>query len=297
MAKKKKKRKVFSLERMVDKQIRRVLVRGQRFGDFDQIRQRHFWSTYLFAYGQEVIPAGPYDIFKATPSQVGQGYPTNVPLTLLETNWRNSGRVPDNQNVVITELGCTVKRPGVVLNSNKDGSDIPVTAIYPNLRGRFTGADGLGAPQVNPVRGITPDDAARFLYGTVLEMTFLTNAVPLGLCADFSQSAGIHSFNAGVIDGNWPPDPQEFETAQDYTELGDPVNGVPAAAFRRKLEVPILLQHGETMGMRLNVPRDLSMNSTGGLIVSDQSTPDQGGAGWLELRVDWWASESFVEYS
>jgi hypothetical protein len=294
--KKKKKGKVFSLERMVDKQIARVLQRGQRFGDFDQIRQRHFWSTYLFPYGQNSIPAGQYDLFKATPSQTGQGYPTNVPLTLLETNWRNSGRVPDNQNLVITEIGCTPLRPGVVFNSKEDGSGIPVTAIYPNLPGRMTGADALGAPSVNPMRAIAPDDAARFLYGTVLEMSYLTNNVPLGLCADFSQSAGVHSFNAGVLE-EWPPDVNDYLTAFGYTELGDPVNGVPAAAFRRKLEVPILLQHGETMGMRLNIHRDLNMLSTGGFIPADGTSPDQGGAGWIALRVDWWATESFVEYS
>jgi hypothetical protein len=38
-------------------------------------------------------------------------------------------------------------------------------------------------------------DAQSILYGTVLEFQFLTNNVPLGLCADFSQSAGCYGFS------------------------------------------------------------------------------------------------------
>ena len=56
------------LQRMVERQIARVLTRGQRFAKFDQIRQRHFWSTYLFAPGGgNPIASAPYDVFKATP--------------------------------------------------------------------------------------------------------------------------------------------------------------------------------------------------------------------------------------
>jgi hypothetical protein len=291
-----KKKKVFSIRKMVGRQIEKVLARGQRFEQFDQIRQRHFWSTYLFPYGQGVIPAGQYDVFKIIAGQTGQGYPTDVPLTIKETNWKNSGRVPDNQNFAITEIGVTVQRPAPVFNGNQDGTNIPATSVFPHLNGRFTGADGLGSPQVQPRRSIAPDDASRFLYGTVLEMQYLTNNVPLGLCADFSQSAGVVSFNNGVIEDY--PQAADVFSRDEWVTTGDPTNGTPAAAFRRKLEVPILLQHGETMGMRLNIHRDLVMMSTGGSIVGGvPPNPDQGGAGWLEARVDWFATESFVEYS
>lgn len=264
----------FSLRKMVDRQIDEVLRRGQRYDAFDQIRQRHFWSTFLFAYGDGPIESGAVDIFKVIPGGVGQGYPTNVPLTLRETNWRNVGRVPDNQNFVITELGCTVMRPSA---QSPNGPDIPLNSIFANLPPTVQAA-------VNPLLPINPDDAARILYGMVLEMSFLTNNVPLGWCSDFSQSGGIHAFDP-QLDTEYPGPGSPGQPTED-NQLGDPVNGTPAAAFRRKLEVPILLQHGETMGMRLNVHRPITLRNN-----------LQGGAGWAEVRVDWWATESFVEYS
>ena len=257
-----------SLKAMVQRQVARVLERGSRLERFDQLRSRHFWSTYLFAYGAgNQIAAGTYDVFKAIPSQTGQGYPTNVPLSLRETNWLNSGRVPDNQNFVITEMGVTVMRPPAV---DAGLANVPPNGIYANIPAPIQALIAHG-------NALHPQDVANILYGTVLEMQFLTNAVPLGLCADFSQSAGIREFQ-GIEAGT--------ELAAAITAGGDPTNGIPAAAFRRKLEVPILLQHGETMGMRLNVHRNI-----------DTATLAQGGAGWAEVRVDWWAHESFAEKS
>lgn len=254
-----------SLKEMVQKQVSRVLERGSRLERFDQLRSRHFWSTYLFAYGAgNDIAQGPYDVFKAIPSQTGQGYPTNVPLTLRETNWLNSGRVPDNQNFVITEIGCTIMRPPAC-----DAAvplEAPLNGIWSNL------APAIQA-LVNPYTPLHPTDVANIAYGTVLEMQFLTNSVPLGLISDFSQSAGLREFHT-------------FTNSTVPHISGDPTMGVPAAAFRRKLEVPILLQHGETMGMRLNIHKPI-------LTLPLAS----GGAGWAEIRVDWWAHESFAEKS
>jgi hypothetical protein len=267
---------------MVERQVTKVLERGQRYGRFDQIRQRHFWSSYLFAgFAGTSIPAGTYDVFKTIPGGIGQGY--NVPLTNRETNWLGAGRVPDNQNFAITELGVTLTRPP----ANPQGTPVHVPgAAFTNAPQNGIAAS-MNAGQVAAINGlapILPVDAQSILYGTVLEFSFLTNNVPLGLCADFSQSAGAFGFattpyvnadanaaRSSIIEG-LPP--------------GDPTNGIPAAAFRRKLEVPILLQHGEAMGMRLNIPRAIPIQSLA-----------QGSSGWFELRIDWWASESFVEHS
>jgi hypothetical protein len=267
------------LEQMVSRQVSRVLERGTRAERFDQLRSRHFWSSYLFIGDttDNTIASGQYDIFKIIPSASGQGYPTNLPLTLRETNWLNGGRVPDNQNFVITEIGVTVKRPPAVDANGLAGipANPPSNGIWSNLTVAQQAYITAGAQN----RAVNPFDSMAMLYGTVLEMSFLTNNVPLGLCADFSQSAGVyspHSFlgpAADVVPGQ-------------QSQMGDMSNGVPAAAFRRKLEVPILLQHGENMGMRLNIPRPISLVS-----------PANGGTGWLELRVDWWAHESFVEKS
>lgn len=287
----------FSLKESIENQIQKVLTRGQRFARFDQIRQRHFWSSYLFLSGAgQQIPAGAYDIFKSVPGFIGQGYP--VPLTTRETNWLGTGRVPDNQNFVINEIGVTVKRPPATpqllgppdedFTFHSPGSDFsnpPSNGI----------AAGLNATQVSRVNGLAPvhpQDAQALLYGTVLEMSFLTNNVPLGLCADFSQSGGLYGktstpFAPSNLSAGWSGTPDGSDAFPGGAfPAGDPVNGIPAAAFRRKFEIPILLQHGEQMGMRLNIPRPIRLQ-----------TLEVGGSGWLELRVDWWATESFVELS
>ncbi len=137
-----------------------------------------------------------------------------------------------------------------------------------------------------PARAVHPTDAANFLYGAVLEMGYLTNFVPVGLCSDFSQSSGTYSQEGGVA-GNAFNAANEFaDTDGDTAQFCAPSNGIPAAAFRRKMEIPILLQHGESCSMRLNLQRAIPM-----LPIA------LGGAGWLEVRIDWWATESFVEKS
>lgn len=286
-----------SLQQMVTKQVDRVIRRGTRTERFDQLRSRHFWSSYLFLSDPttQIIQAGQYDIFKAIPSQVGQGYPTNVPLTLRETNWLNAGRVPDNQNFVITEIGVTLKRPPAVdgLTSGLIPAFAPTNGIWANLPAAQQAYITAGAQS----RAIHPNDAIAILYGMVLEMSFLTNNVPLGLLADFSQSAGTYAFQSSDHEnyaGIGSPNIGDTQSGLDNvgTSFGDPCNGIPAAAFRRKLEVPILLQHGENMGMRLNVPRNIQVQST---TASDNQTGF--GTGWFEVRVDWWAHESFAELS
>ena len=178
--------------------------------------------------------------------------------------------MPDNQNFVITEIGVSCIRPPAV-----DGPDgVPVNAP---TNGIWSGLSSSITDLISQSRQLHPQDVANILYGTVLEMQFLTNSVPLGLCSDFSQSSGVVETEN---DGSETTAPAPIQAG------GDPTTGVPAAAFRRKLEVPILLQHGETMGMRFNVHRPI-----------DTLTIDEGGAGWAELRVDWWAHESFAEKS
>ncbi len=274
-----------SLKEIVSKQVTKVLERGSRFENFNQVRQRHFWSTYMFTYGAGApINPGQYEIFKITSSMSGQGYPPGITLTDRETNWKGNGRVPDNQNFVISEIGVSLLHPPRVDSDGTYGApaNAPTDSIYAALT---TGQKAL----VNPHAGINPTDAASILYGMVLEMGYLTNFVPLGLCGDFSQSSGVYAQEAGVNGAAYDAASPEFAAAGtpgDNLQMVEPSNGVPCAAFRRKLEVPILLQHGEATSMRLNVQR-----------LIDTLTLAQGGAGWVEVRVDWWATESFVEKS
>lgn len=273
-----------TLQNMVQKQVGEVLKRGQRFERFDQLRSRHFWSSYLFAYGAgNPIAAGQYDIFKLTPGQSGQGYPANVPLTLRETNWLNAGRVPDNQNFVITEIGaqivpipCTAQTPGV-----EGPPYVPPAPVGVPTDGIFGNLNPALLPLINPFAGVHEADAYALLMGCVLEMTYLTNSVPLGFLGDFSQSSGEYSSDFLSTLGEVGTATPIHNYPKSYTS-----NGVPAAAFRRKLEVPILLQHGESMGMRLNIHRNLPT-----------APLTENGSGVVEVRVDWWAHESFTEKS
>ena len=268
-----------SVKDIVAKQVEKTLRKGSRLGNFNQIRQRHFWSTYLFIADPTTskVAAGTYDIFKTIPGSSGQGYPTNVNLTLRETNWLNAGRVPDNQSFAISEIGATIRNPpiehGTPANQSSNG-------IFANLS---SAQKTYLAPGVGKSLGM--QDAMQIACGTVLEMSFLTNNVPLGLIVDFSQSGGIIT----------PPDNTPGGDPNDLHGNTAPVTGLACAAFRRKLEVPILLSSGENMGMRLTVPRDIQ------LINPNVTTPPAGsthhGKGIYEIRVDWWAIESFVEKS
>lgn len=276
---------VMSLQKMVDRQIAKVLERGQRYGRFDQIRQRHFWSSYLFAgYAGQSIQAGPYDIFKIPQGQQGQGYP--VPMTTRETNWLGAGRVPDNQNFVITEIGVTIKRPPATQQMTTPPTPINNggVAFDPNAPRNGIAATMTAAQYaaINGMAPILPADATAILYGMILEFGFLTNSVPLGYLADFSQSGGTYAFSPGY----YATDADHNRAVSGRQKSGDPSNGIPAAAFRRKLEVPILLQHGESQFMRLNVPKPIPIQ-----------TLAAGSSGWFEVRVDWWATESFAEKS
>lgn len=245
-----------SIRRSVQSQASNVLRTGRRFTRFDQLRQRHFWSTYLFlpdanGYIQSVIA----NIFVTPPGQNGQGFPAGSSLSERETNWKSQNRVPDNQNFEITELGVSV---GIVTPSmDPQNTDFGGVADDP------TAVNTWGKQLSN------------FLNNTVLSVTYLTNSVPLGLCADFAQAAGpglgIWSNGAALANSN----------GVQYR-----ANGFAAPALRRRLKIPILLQHGETFAFAYEIPRTVFMGA-----------PSQETSTAIYARMDFWATESFVEKS
>src|SRR6266481_2516106 len=90
-------KKVKSIAQSLRGQTRNVLTTGSRFSSFDQIRQRHFWSSYYFAPDTNgYIGATNYPIFVVPSGNNGQGFPSGVVLTDRETNWKSQNRVPDN---------------------------------------------------------------------------------------------------------------------------------------------------------------------------------------------------------
>lgn len=238
-----------SIRSSVQGQARKLLETGQRFARFDQLRQRHFWTTLRISPTTGgYISAGSRTIFTTPPGQVGQGF--LVPLTERDTNWKSANRVPDNQNFEVTEIGVSV---GMV-----------------NVQPNFEETDYF----LNPV----PGNLANALYfmkqqalmNTVVNITYLTNSVPLGMCSDFAQASG--------------------PTAGSSSLWGHGTNGFAAPALRRRFKIPILLQHGETFAFDLQTPRTYSINSV--LLTDDIEAVLQ-----LEFRFDFWATESFVEKS
>lgn len=233
-----------SIGRSIQRQTTNLLRTGQRFRRFDQIRQRHFWSTRQFSPDANgYLATGEFDIFTTPPGQVGQGFA--VALTERETNWRSANRVPDNQNFDITEIGVTVWPLSTIIDATNGSDDLPT--------GQITNA---------------------FLQSTVIAIRYLTNVVELGLCQDFAQASGPQM-------GTYRPF-QDHAVTPDETRVTSRyvTNGFAAPGLRRRFKIPILLQHGETFSFQYIIPRSFHTQDV-----------------YLLARMDFWATESFVERS
>ena len=202
----------------VHRQAGHMLQTGQRFKRFDQIRQRHFWSSYLFTPDVNgYVQSGEFDVFVTPAGQTGQGFPTQ--LTGRETNWNSANRVPDNQNLEITELGVTVQPIPSAVDSE---------------------ASFVNQPQVGPY-------ANQFVQNTIVAIRYLTNSVELGMASDFAQPAGpVMGTYVPSLNSN-QEEPRQFSRYM--------TNGFAGPGLRRRFKIPILLQHGETFAFRFLVPR------------------------------------------
>jgi hypothetical protein len=245
------------IQKNIAKQTQSMLKTGERFKSFDQIRQRHFWSSYFFtADANGYVPAGRYTLFTTPVGNNGQGFPSGFVLTDRESNWKSQNRVPDNQNFEITELGCQVMSADFA-----QGSTFPLN------------------------EEITATAASNFFQSTILSITYLTNSVPLGLCADYAQASGmdhgVHMYGVPILIEGTP----NVVTPPLVPFNSVPVNGFSAPALRRKFKIPILLQHGESFNFTLEIPRPTYIGFGG------NTSPT------FLLRMDFWATESFVEQS
>jgi hypothetical protein len=239
-----------NIRQSIRNQSRDLLETGSRFKRFDQLRQRHFWSNLRISPDVNgYIVAGSRNIFTTPPGQVGQGF--LEPLTERDTNWKSANRVPDNQNFEITEIGISV---GWV------NAQIEVDETEPELESVQNALNnGLWFSRLQA------------LTNTVVNITYLTNSVPLGMCNDFAQASGA--------------------TAGDASIFSHGTNGFCAPALRRRFKIPILLQHGETFAFNLSNPRTYSAFFGPALIANAIPLLQ------LEFRFDFWATESFVEKS
>lgn len=245
----------------IKKQATNLLEKGSRFKKFDQVRQRHFWSMYRFtADANGFLASGDFDIFTTPSGQSGQGFTTA--LGLRETNWAGVNRVPDNQNIELSELG--------------------VSAIQVNT------ADNR---YVSPFPSAIEDEVLRNL---ILSIQYLTNQVPLGLCVDFAQASGpqVGEYHPSVPNGymtDAAAPPTVSLPLNDASEVSIPTratfytNGFAAPGLRRRFKIPILLQHGETFKFVYTM--------------APGRGPWIGANVVVDVRMDFWATESFVEKS
>ena len=248
------------IRREVNAQTDKLLTTGNRFKRFDQIRQRHFWSKYRFTPDANgFIASGDFDVFQTPAGQSGQGYTTQ--LTLLETNWPSANRVPDNQNFEITEIGVSVQctaTANVALIGNEFQSQVYQAAENELIR------------------------------NTVVNITYLTNQIPLGMATDFAQPSapmiGWYEPNTAVTTAT-PPVLTNPDRRRNFVG-----NGFAAPGLRRRFKIPILLQHGETFKFTFTVTQ-----GRGPYIAKI----DPGDSAWpyLDMRLDFWATESYVEKS
>lgn len=230
----------------IKRQTRKVLVDGSRFKRFDQIRQRHFWSTYRIHSGSDgFIASGTFDLFTTPSGQSGQGFTSQ--LTLRETNWLSANRVPDNQNFEITELGVSA----LIVNTDTDARQ---NSAHPSA---------------------LEDELLRNMP---LAITYLTNQVPLGLCVDFAQASGptVGEYHPGIQSTIASAD-----TVAQYRTFY--TNGFAAPGLRRRFKIPILLQHGETFKFSY--------------LIDPGRGPWVGVNTTFDVRMDFWATETFVEKS
>ena len=132
---------------------------------------------------------------------------------------------------------------------------------------------------VERVGVITANLANAFLQNTILSIQYLTNEISLGLCSDFSQASA-------PIMGSYIPKPSNAigppvlaEVPQEFIS-----NGFAAPGLRRRFKIPILLQHGETFSFNFKIARSFFLNGWD----TDET---------FVARMDFWATESFVERS
>ena len=241
------------IQKTVGRQAQNLLVTGQRFTRFDQIRQRHFWSTYrLNSDDNGYLKPGDFDVFQTPPAQAGPGFPT--PLTQKETNWPSANRVPDNQNFEVTELGVTIVNAQVRAGVEQDVSPYNLAGVFGTLE-------------------------SQILQNLRVSITYLTNSVPLGMATDFAQASGVRMGDYVVA--------SQGSAAAAFT-----TNGFAAPGLRRRFKIPLLLQHGETFRFTFSIDQG-RQPFLGGISFDESDTVIE----YADVRLDFWATESFVEKS
>jgi hypothetical protein len=256
-------------------------LKGQADRKFKNVRSRHLWSVYNFSRSATAnsidangLKPGDYSVFSTTAGSNGQGLPQGEDLSEIDTNFPGAGRVGDDQNFAIWELGVSVlpARQSVV------ALDTTVMAEGPP----------------------SPLDVDQILSSGVLVLKYIDVELPLGPLSSFAQPGGpfiaaptlldygqsaqavAEGVAGGLAEGS-TASPWDSRQAKLTTNGGN----LPAApGMRRKLQVPIFLPKTVNFTFAFRFARTIKLLTVG-----------QGGTGAFKLRLDWWAVESFRDQS
>lgn len=276
------------IKQQIAQQTDRLLRQGEYLGNFNQVRQRWLWSSYLFAPGLgQQIQAGKYELFVTLKGQIGQGY--SGPLTDRETNWVAARRVPDQQNLLVESYAVEIRRPPT------DYSPAGL-ALYPaaTLSGGAL-ANPPASGRVDPRVPLHPADLVNVAQGMILAYTYLTNTVPIGKLADFPSPGGASGFveASRQFPSNVTAGLSSTPQGADNRAFLPLARNACMPRFERRLQVPQLLQKSETFSMTLIVPNNITLL---GVPPSLGPTGEQNDAtGAVEIVVGLYCTESFVE--
>lgn len=253
------------------------LLRAGQANVFSKIRQRTFYSAYLFRPGiGGQIASGRYEVFAAAKGDIGQGFMDG--LTARETNWLAARRVPDQQNLLVRGIGVEIRRP------SPSQSSYPAGLVF-----------GAANSNVNIDVPVHAADVAAVAYGMILRMKYLTQDVPIGLVADFPAVGGAYGFNESARQIT-AADPGPPIVTYSATPVNDPVypflpvtKNTTTWAFKRRLQVPLMLAAKDSFSIDLHAPRTITLLGNNG---SASAIASQGYTGALEVVVHLYAVES-----
>lgn len=278
------------IERSIREQEQKLLTEGMKLGRFRRIRQREFYSRYLFLPGKGAIfRAGEFQLFTTIEGGTGQGY--NQPLTERETNWPQTGKLSSQQNLVVKALHVRICR-------------CPTdSTLYPAPPNNF-----------NPDLPYSAADIYNIAYNFTVNVKYITEKIPYGLIADFPAVGGAWGFNQAsrqqpIAGQPAPPIVQNVGLSQTLDLQAAPLlqsvqgtgnypilNSNVVAAFERRFKVPLLIQNSEQFTVSLETSNEWQMDTD-----VANAPPNNGilrnGTGAFEIEVGLWATESFVEQS
>lgn len=259
------------------------LLTAGRDSPFNRIREREFYSSYLFQPGMGgAIGASSYDLFKVIKGLQGQGY--LAPLTERETNWPQPNRIADDHNLLMTAIHCSIQRPTT-------DTTVYASGVQP-ANPPATGKVDLRIP-------LHASDVVRVAWGVVLGITFLTNTVPYGFLGDFPEVGGVVGFNAAgrqiAAAAGAAVAAATTPAAANNRAFLPVIRNAVNPAFERRFAVPIYLKHGDTFSMQLIVPNTITLTDVAAVPGTNGESNDATGA--VEIRLGHWSVESFIEHS